>query len=300
MKRRTFIQTMGLLGCTSALARMDWMFPREKTIHIFHTNDTHSRIDPFPMSDKRNGGKAGVARRATLFNQMRNRYPETLFVDAGDVFQGTPYFNYYEGKLEYRLMSELKYDIVTLGNHDFDNGVDKLVAAMGEADFDFVSANYTITHPLLRPRVKPYRIVERAGVRVGVFGLGVSFTGLVTPENHKGVTYSDPVVVSRETVHHLRNVEGCAVVVALSHLGLDGEESEPGDIQVARKVSGIDAIVGGHSHTFMDAPLMVTAPDGWSTLIHQVGFAGLRVGHIMLAVGDNGRVDSRGGSYGVG
>ena len=300
MKRRQFIQTLGILGCTPALARMDWLFPKDTTIHIFHTNDTHSRIDPFPASDKRNGGKAGVARRATLFKQFRKQYPHTLFVDAGDVFQGTPYFNYYEGKLEYRLMSELGYDVATLGNHDFDNGVDKLLAAMQEARFEFVCANYEITNPLLRTRVHPYQVVEKAGVRIGIFGLGVTFKGLVTPDNHIGVMYHEPVDVARRTADLLRTTENCQVVVCLSHLGIDGASGEAGDIHVANQVSGIDVIIGGHSHTFMDSPLMVTAPDGWQTMIHQVGFAGLRVGHIMLELDGNGRAHTTGGHYEVG
>ena len=300
MKRRQFIQTLGVLGCTPALARMDWLFPKDSTIHLFHTNDTHSRIDPFPMSDKRNGGKAGVARRATLFKKFREQYAHTLFLDAGDTFQGTPYFNYYEGKLEYRLMSELGYDVVTLGNHDFDSGVDKLLAAMEEARFEFVVANYEITNPLLRARVNPYRVVEKAGVRAGIFGLSVTFKGLVTADNHKGVTYQDPVATAHRTATHLRTAEKCQVVICLSHLGIDGASGEAGDIHVANQVSGIDVIIGGHSHTFMDSPLMVTGPDGWQTLIHQVGFAGLRVGHVMLSLDRAGGVIATGGHYEVG
>ena len=229
-----------------------------------------------------------------------NSTPHTLFLDAGDVFQGTPYFNYYEGKLEYRLMSEIGYDVVTLGNHDFDNGVDKLLAAMKEATFDFVCANYDITNPLLRNRVQPYRIVERAGRRIGIFGAGVTFKGLVTPDNHQGVVYRDPVTAARRMVETLRRTENCQAVICLSHLGIDGASGEPGDMHVARQVSGIDVIIGGHSHTFMNSPLMMTGPGGWQTLIHQVGFAGLRVGHVMLSFNGSGDIQATGGHYEVG
>ena len=302
MKRRDFIKGMGLLAGTTAVARpMDWLFPRENTLHIIHTNDLHSHIEPFPKTDRRYPDMGGYARRATLFKKLRNRYQNTLFVDAGDVFQGTPYFNYYEGKLDYELMSELGYEIGTLGNHDFDNGVDKLLGAMQKCNFKMVNANYDITNPLLRNRVKPTTIVNRAGARIGVFGLGVTFKGLVTPDNHLGLEYGDPVAAAEKTVRHLRDIEHCDVVICLSHLGIDGAGGEPGDIQVAERVSGIDVIVGGHSHTFMDSPMMVSTPAGWTTLIHQVGFASIWVGHIKLVIGENKKIHHKTAiHYGVG
>ncbi|MCK5879233.1 MAG: metallophosphoesterase [Holophagae bacterium] len=302
MKRRDFIKGMGLLAGTTAVARpMDWLFPRENTLHIIHTNDLHSHIEPFPKTDRRYPDMGGYARRATLFKKLRDRYQNTLFVDAGDVFQGTPYFNYYEGKLDYELMSELGYEIGTLGNHDFDNGVDKLLGAMQKCNFKMVNANYDITNPLIRNRVKPTTIVNRAGARIGVFGLGVTFKGLVTPDNHLGLEYGDPVAAAEKTVRQLRDIEHCDVVICLSHLGIDGASGEPGDIQVAERVSGIDVIVGGHSHTFMDSPMMVSTPAGWTTLIHQVGFAGIWVGHIKLVIGENRKIHHKTAiHYGVG
>ncbi|NOZ12695.1 MAG: bifunctional metallophosphatase/5'-nucleotidase [Acidobacteria bacterium] len=294
MKRRDFIKGMGLLAGSTVLARpMDWLFPKENTLHIIHTNDIHSHIDPFPKTDRRYPDMGGYARRATLFKQLRQHYKNTLFVDAGDVFQGTPYFNYYEGKLDYELMSKLGYEIGTLGNHDFDLGVDKLLAALQKCNFKMVNANYIITNPLLRNRVTPYTIVHRGNAKIGVFGLGVTFKGLVTPDHHLGLQYSDPVSTAEKTVRALREKERCNVVICLSHLGIDGADGEPGDIQLAENVSGIDVIVGGHSHTFMDSPMMVSTPSGWTTLIHQVGWAGIWVGHIKIVIGENGKIHQK-------
>src|SRR6476660_6646223 len=191
----------------------------ETLITILHTNDTHSQIDPIDETDKTYGGKGGVARRATLVKRVRKENPNTLMVDAGDVFQGTPYFNFYKGEVEYKSMSLIGYDVVTLGNHDFDNGVDGLAAAMKFANFEFVSCNYDVRGTPLESCVKPYVVRVIGGVRVGLFGLGVSPDNLITPENFKGVKYNDPVKASRDVVKNLRERERCTVVVGMSHLG---------------------------------------------------------------------------------
>jgi 5'-nucleotidase len=173
----------------------------ETLITILHTNDTHSQIDPLPANDKDYPDKGGVARRATLVKRVRKENPYTLLIDAGDVFQGTPYFNFYKGEVEYKSMSLIGYDVVTLGNHDFDNGVDGLVAAMKFANFDFVSTNYDLRGTPLESRVKPYVVRLIAGVRVGLFGLGISPDNLITPENFKVVKYNDPLKAAREVVY---------------------------------------------------------------------------------------------------
>ena len=191
----------------------------ETLITILHTNDTHSQIDPLPENDKQYGGKGGVARRATLVKRVRKENPNTLMIDAGDVFQGTPYFNFYKGEVEYKSMSLIGYDVGTLGNHDFDNGVDALAAAMKFANFDFVSSNYDLTGTALESRVKRYVVRTLGGVRVGLFGMGISPDNLITPENFKGVKYMDPVKSAREVVETLRQRERCNLVIGMSHLG---------------------------------------------------------------------------------
>ena len=254
----------------------------ETLITILHTNDTHSQIDPLPDSDKQNAGKGGVARRATLVKQIRKENPNTLMVDAGDVFQGTPYFNFYKGEVEYKSMSMIGYDVVTLGNHDFDNGVDALVAAMKFANFEFVSTNYDVRGTPLESRVKPYAVRKFGDVRVGLFGLGISPDNLITPDNFKGVKYLDPVRMARGVVQLLRGQEKCQLVIGMSHLGYyaNPKDGDLGDSQVAAQVGGIDFIASGHTHTFMSKPVLQKNPDGADTVIFQVGKSGIYVGRV--------------------
>jgi 5'-nucleotidase len=251
-------------------------------ITILHTNDTHSQIDPLPANDKTYAGKGGVARRATLVKQIRKENPNTLLIDAGDVLQGTPYFNVYKGEVEYKAMSAIGYDVGTLGNHEFDNGVEALAAALRFANFDFVSANYDVAGTALEGRIKPYVVRTVGGVRIGLFGLGISPAALITPANFKGVGYRDPVGAAREMVKTLREKENCKMVVCLSHLGYykDPNAGKVGDSQVASQVDGIDFIASGHTHTFMDEPVKVKQPGGTETLIFQVGKSGIYLGRV--------------------
>jgi 5'-nucleotidase len=282
MNRRRFLTTSAAFGAT--LVTLPRSFDligataADTIITILHTNDTHSQIDPLPAND-RNAGKGGVARRATLVKKIRSENPNTLLVDAGDVFQGTPYFNFYRGEVEYKAMSAIGYDVGTLGNHEFDNGVDALAAALKFANFDLVSANYDVKGTVLEGRVKPYVVKTVGGIRVGLFGLGVSPVALITPANFKGITYNDPVVSAREVVKTLRDKERCALVVCMSHLGYYAN-GQRGDSFVASQVDGIDFIAGGHTHTFMEIPVLQKQPCGADTMIFQVGKSGIYVGRI--------------------
>ena len=268
----------------------------ETLITILHTNDTHSQIDPLPANDRLYPDKGGVARRASLVKRIRSENPNTLMIDAGDVFQGTPYFNFYKGEVEYKSMSLIGYDVVTLGNHDFDNGVEALAAAMKFANFEFVSCNYDVRGTPLESRVKPYAVRVIGGVRVGLFGMGVSPDNLITPENFKGVTYNDPVKSARDVVKILREKERCALVVGMSHLGYypNPRDGGIGDSQVAEQVDGIDFIASGHTHTFMKEPVLTKTPSGGSTMIFQVGRSGIYVGRVDLKVRDGKLVASAG------
>ena len=260
----------------------------ETLITILHTNDVHSQIDPLPAND-RNAGKGGVARRATLVKRIRAENSNTLLIDAGDAFQGTPYFNLYRGEVEYKAMTAIGYDAATLGNHDFDNGVEALAAAMKFAKFEFVSANYDVRGTAIENRVKPYVVRELGGVRIGVFGLGVKLEGLNPPESFKGVKYYDPVKVSHGAVQVLRERERCAMVVCASHLGYypNPKEDEVGDSQVASQVDGIDFIASGHTHTFMRQPVAVKQPSGNNTIVFQVGKSGIYLGRVDFTVRAN-------------
>ena len=284
MNRRRFLTTSAAFGATVIGLPRGWELiyghatAADTIVTILHTNDTHSQIEPLPANDA-NAGKGGVARRATLVKRIRQENPNTLLVDAGDVLQGTPYFNFYRGEVEYKAMSAIGYDVGTLGNHEFDNGVEALAAALKFANFDLVSANYDVKGTVLEGRVKPYVVKTVAGIKVGLFGLGISPVALITPANFTGVTYNDPVVSAREVVKTLREKERCALVVCMSHLGYyaDGQK---GDSLVASQVDGIDFIAGGHTHTFMKEPVKTKQPCGAETLIFQVGKSGINVGRV--------------------
>lgn len=292
INRRSFLTTSAAFGVTLA------GFPREllrasaadTIITILHTNDTHSQIDPLPANDA-NAGKGGVARRATVVKRVRKENPNTLLVDAGDVLQGTPYFNFYKGEVEYKAMSAIGYDVGTLGNHEFDNGVEALAKALTFANFDIVSANYDVKGTVLEQRVKRYVVKTLAGIRIGLFGLGVSPVALITPDNFKGVTYIDPVVAARDVVKKLREEERCALVVCMSHLGYNAD-AKSGDSFVASQVDGIDFIASGHTHTFMKEPVTQTQPCGAKTTIFQVGKSGIYVGRVDFTFRDGKLADT--------
>jgi 5'-nucleotidase len=282
INRRYFLSSSAAFGAALVTFPRSFAFNADETvITILHTNDTHSQIDPLPPNDK-NAGKGGVARRATLVKRVRKENPNTLLIDAGDVLQGTPYFNFYKGEVEYKAMSAIGYDASTLGNHEFDNGVEALAAALKFANFDIVSANYDVKGTALENRVKPYVVKTVAGIRIGLFGLGISPVALITAENFKGVTYLDPVIAARNVVKTLRETERCALVVCMSHLGYSEtpRRNTVDDRQVAAQVDGIDFIASGHSHLFMEKPVEQTQPCGAKTLIFQVGKSGINVGRV--------------------
>jgi 5'-nucleotidase len=282
MERRTFLTSLGALGMVPALAGRAPAAEPAGRITLLHTNDTHSRIEPFGPGNGNLSGKGGMARRAALVKQLRRELGPVLLLDAGDVFQGTPYFNRYKGLLDYRLMSMAGYDAGTLGNHDFDNGVEGLLAAMVEAKFPFVNCNLDMKGaPALAKRVEPYIIREFPGVRVGITGACVAFKGLVTPKNSEGVVWQDPIESLRRVVKQLR--PKVDVLVLLSHLGHDTKGSQVDDLTVARLVPEIDVIIGGHSHTFLEEPVRVPNSRG-ETLIFQVGFGGVNLGRLDLTV----------------
>ena len=265
-------------------------FAKEKIrLVILHTNDTHSRIDPFPMDGSRNQGLGGVARRAALIKQIRRSNEHVLLLDSGDIFQGTPYFNFFKGEIEFRSMTEMGYDVATLGNHDFDNGVDGLVSMMPYAGFQFVSANYDISGSRLSRYVLPYTIRSFAGIKVGLFGLGIDFDQLVISHLHEGVSYLDPIETARETVQTLRNA-GCSLIICLSHLGYRYRDDRVSDTVLAQEVPEIDLVLGGHTHTFLDDPDIYRHVDGRTTIVNQVGFAGIRLGRVDVEFDRDGDV----------
>ncbi len=249
-----------------------------KKLTILHTNDMHSHIDPF--TEGRYKGLGGMAARANAIQKIRSEENNVLLLDVGDVFQGTPYFNLYGGELELRLMSEMGYDATTIGNHEFDNGLHGLKHAMQFADFPYLTANYDFSKNVIAGDVQPYKVFQKADINIGVFGLGIQLDGLVNPVMYGHTVYQDPLAVAREMVQELKAKE-CDLIICLSHLGYDyGESPKPSDKRLAQEVSEIDLILGGHTHTFMEEPLLLTNHDGFTSTINQVGWAGIRLGRI--------------------
>lgn len=284
MKRRDFIQnisvgtallSVGALGLQSFSSNNT-----QKKITILHTNDVHSHIDPFGPEDGRNANMGGVARRATLIDSLRKDNPHTLLLDAGDIFQGTPYFNYYGGELEFKLMSKLKYDAATIGNHDFDNGIDGLYAQLPHAAFDFLSANYDFSNTIMDSHVKPYKVFSFEDIKVGVFGLGIELDGLVLQNLYKETQYLDPVEMSQDMARILKEEEKCQLVVCLSHLGYNYRNDKISDLKLASLTKDIDLIIGGHTHTFLPKPTVTKNIDGKNMLVNQVGCYGINLGKI--------------------
>lgn len=285
MKRRDFIQktaaSSALLGL-SGVSLSSFSTLETKKITILHTNDTHSHIDPFPVDHPKNPNMGGAARRAAIIESIRKEEKNVLLLDAGDIFQGTPYFNYYGGELEFKLMSMMQYDVATMGNHDFDNGIDGFYAQLPYAKFDFVSANYDFKNTVLNDIVKPYKIIIKDGIKIGIFGLGVQLDGLVDKKLYKETVYNNPIEVAQDMTRILKEEKKCDLVICLSHLGFKykDEPEKPSDILLAQKTKNIDLIIGGHTHTFLDKPVIEKNREGKEVLINQVGCFGVNLGRI--------------------
>lgn len=285
MKRRDFIQKTAASSVALGLSNIGIstiISPETKKITILHTNDVHSHIDPFPTDHPRNANMGGAARRAALIESIRKEEENVLLLDAGDIFQGTPYFNYYGGELEFKLMSIMKYDIATMGNHDFDNGIDGFYAQLPHAKFDFVSANYDFKNTILNEIVKPHKIFKKNGLKIGIFGLGVELEGLVDKKSYKETVYNNPIEIAQDQSRILKEEHKCDLVICLSHLGFayKNEPYKVSDLELAKKTKNIDLIIGGHTHTFLDKPVIEKNLDGKEVLINQVGCYGINLGRI--------------------
>ena len=285
MKRRDFIQKTAASSVVLGLSNIGIntiISPETKKITILHTNDVHSHIDPFPADHPRNANMGGAARRAALIENIRKEEENVLLLDAGDIFQGTPYFNYYGGELEFKLMSMMQYDLATMGNHDFDNGIDGFYAQLPHAEFEFVSANYDFKNTVLYEIVKPYKIFNKDGIKIGIFGLGVELDGLVDKKLYKETVYNNPIEVAQDMSKILKEEQKCDLVICLSHLGYSykNEPYKVSDLELAKKTKNIDLIIGGHTHTFLEKPVVEKNSEGKDVLINQVGCYGINLGKI--------------------
>jgi 5'-nucleotidase len=285
--RRGFIKSLGAgVAGASLLSSFDY----EKSLNvlkkmdliqltILHTNDMHSRVESFPANHRKYPGQGGLLNVGAKIKQVREQEGEILLLDAGDIFQGTPYFNEFGGELEFKMMSQLRYDCATMGNHDFDNGLSGFDKMLPFANFPFVTSNYDFTDTILAGKTEQYKIVEKKGLKIGIFGVGVAFDGLVSKKNYGATKYLDPIVVANEMAQLLKD-KGCELVVCLSHLGYKYKNTKVCDIDLAKSTHNIDLIIGGHTHTFLEMAETHFNSKGEKVLINQAGWSALSLGRV--------------------
>ena len=263
----------------SLMGAAEYLSPLKLT--VLHTNDTHSRLEPFPMDGGRNQGLGGIAGRAELIRKIRSEEEHVLLLDAGDIFQGTPYFNLYKGEPEIKAMSAMNYDACTIGNHDFDAGMENLAAQLTQhANFPMLVANYDFSGTPMEYKTQPYKIFKKGKLKIGVFGVSIEGRGLI-PDNLFGATkYLDPVQKANETADQLKRSESCDMVICLSHLGNQYSTKKVSDEVLAKESEHIDLIIGGHTHTFLDNPVVYKNKKGDDVVVNQVGFAGIILGRL--------------------
>lgn len=249
---------------------------------ILYTNDQHSRIEPFPDTDPKYPGEAGFAKRAALIEQLRREHKHVLLLDAGDIFQGTPYFNFYHGEIEYKLMSMMRYDATTFGNHDFDLGPENLVQQFKHAQFDFINCNYDFSNSVLskHKKISAYKIYKKGRLKIGVLGVGIDLSELVDKKRQEGIRYLNPIEKANAVAQILKQDEKCDYVICLSHLGYVYPTNKVSDTVLAQQSKHIDLIIGGHTHTFLNEPTVLKNAEGLSVQVTQVGWAGIWLGKI--------------------
>lgn len=276
--RNTFAVAGGLILSPSLFSQK----PEKKQIKltILHTNDTHSNIDPFPANHAKFPNRGGVVWRHELIQKVRSEEEHVLLLDSGDLFQGTPYFNKYKGVLEMKLMSEMGYEASTMGNHEFDLGLEGFKNAKRYANFPFICSNYDFSDTILNGETIPQLIIRKGKLKIGILGLGVEMEGLVPKLCYENSKYLDPIAVANEQAQILKD-KGCHFIICLSHLGFEYTDSNKvSDRILARSTKNIHLILGGHTHTFLEKPVEETNLDGEKVLINQVGWAGVNLGRL--------------------
>ena len=290
MKRNLYIYNkvvtrlvMGLLPFyLFAFSPLDADAKKHKQLVILHTNDTHSTIFPVKQNidDKEIAGRGGYLRRVNMLKEQRQQHPDLLLFDSGDFSQGSGYYTLFKGEVEIGLMNQMGYDAVTIGNHEFDFGLDNLARIFRMANFPIVCSNYDCKGTVLEGLVKPYITLKRNGVKIGVFALSPALKGLVFDGNCQGITYLDPAETAQKYINFLRKQEKCDVVICISHLGW--KESEYTDEMLLKGIEGCDLVLGGHTHTYMKQ--LEYAPDKTGKLIpvDQNGKHGAFIGKLLL------------------
>jgi 5'-nucleotidase len=251
-----------------------------KKLTILHTNDVHSRLEPFPMDGGRNQGLGGVAARAELIQKIRSEEPQVLLLDAGDIFQGTPFFNLYKGEPEMKAMAAMGYDAATMGNHDFDAGLENFVTQLQHGKFPLIICKYDFTNTPMEFKYQPYKIFKKGKLKIGVTAVGIEMKGLVPDSLFGNTKYLDPVQMANETAAKLKKEDGCDMIICLSHLGYQYKSNKVSDEVLAKETENIDLIIGGHTHTFLDKPVILKNKTGSDVLVNQVGWAGIILGRL--------------------
>ena len=281
MNRRKFLQQTGLAA--GSLVAGNAAFGRDAVhrLTIIHSNDVHSRLDPFPMDGSMNAGRGGVAARAALIQSIRQREGQVLLLDAGDIFQGTPYFNVFKGEPEMKAMRMMGYDAAVMGNHDFDAGMEVFANQLvAHGRFPILMCNYGFDNTPMENLYQPFKIFQKGKLRIGVTGVGIELQTLV-PESLYGKTeYKDPIVHANRVAYLLRKEKKCDMVICISHLGDRYTDNKVSDAILAKESEHIDLIIGGHTHRFFDQPREYTNKLGRNVLVNQVGWGGLQLGRL--------------------
>jgi 5'-nucleotidase len=252
----------------------------KSNLTILHTNDVHSRLDPFPIDGGKYEGMGGINARKKMLDSIKADKGNYILLDSGDMFQGTPYFNIYKGEPEIKAMSLLGYDAGTIGNHDFDGGLENLATQLMHATFPIVNCNYNFTGTALEDKIEPFTIVKKNKIKIGIIGVGIQLQGLVPDTLCAGVQYTDPVKQANYYAKKLKKTFHCDIVICLSHLGYKYDNDKISDVTFAPQTENIDVILGGHTHTFLDAPVLIKNKIGKDVTINQVGFGGIQLGRL--------------------
>lgn len=284
--RRKFIKNTAIAASLIATQHFPYEAFARKTksrkLTILHTNDVHSRLDPFPMDGGKYQGMGGVLVREKIISQIRNEEEHVLLLDAGDIFQGTPYFNFFKGEPEMKIMSMLGYNCATIGNHDFDNGIEALADQMQHANFPFVNCNYDFTNTALEDKVKPFTIIQKGNLKIGILGVGIELEGLVPDKLFKPIIYNNPIEKANRIANFLKTKKKCDFIICLSHLGFDSKNGKVCDKDLARDSEYMDLIIGGHTHTFLDEPYKTKNRKNQDVLVNQVGWGGIILGRLNI------------------
>jgi 5'-nucleotidase len=280
MNRRKFIYNSSLASLSVVGLNSCNLLNEDVKLTILHTNDVHSQIEPFPLNHNKYPDRGGFARRANIFKDLMKINPNTLIFDAGDIFQGTPYFNFFKGELELNLMKKMGYNAATIGNHEFDAGLSSLKTNILNNDFQFISSNYNFDNTELEGLVNKYKVYKKQGIKIGVFGLGIELNGLVNSSLYLETKYYDPVEIAKEMTTKLKKEKKCDLIICISHLGHSYQNEKISDLKLGKLTSDIDLIIGGHTHTLLKKPEIIKNSKNEDVIINQVGSNGVFIGKI--------------------